>query len=123
MIAAASGFRPEIHAASSEALIGTRHIDIAAFHGATASGAPATAAHWRRYGLLALGLAAGAWLVIHALSYFALRLQPWRVIYSDLASTNFTSSLRPSTWITPSRPSRLRALPFTSTLAPKSPFA
>ena len=74
MIAAACGSRLEIRAASSEALIGVRHIDIAAFHGTTASGKPATAAHWRRYGLLALGLAAGAWLVIHALSYFGLRL-------------------------------------------------
>ena len=52
---------------SVAAMIGARYFDVHRFHGATASGEPATPVHLRRY---AFGLGAGAlvvWAVVHAL--------------------------------------------------------
>jgi hypothetical protein len=55
--------------ATVAAILGARHVDIHRFHGATASGEPATPAHFRRY---AYGVAAAAvvlWLLVHMLSF------------------------------------------------------
>ena len=52
-------------------LIAVRYVDITRLNGQTASGEPATLAHWRRYtfGLVLFG--AAAWAAAHAIAYLA----------------------------------------------------
>ena len=48
-----------------------RYIDISRLGGQTASGKPATLAHWRRYAVLLSGLAFALWIVVHAIAWKA----------------------------------------------------
>ena len=50
-------------------LIAVRYIDITRLNGQTASGEPATLAHWRRYSVMLLSCGAVAWAVAHAIAY------------------------------------------------------
>ena len=50
-------------------LIAVRYIDITRLNGQTASGEPATLAHWRRYSVMLLSCGAAAWAVAHAIAY------------------------------------------------------
>ena len=50
-------------------LITVRYIDIAWLNGRTASGEPASLAHWRRYSVMLLSCGAAAWAVAHAIAY------------------------------------------------------
>jgi hypothetical protein len=43
------------------ALLVVRYLDITRFHGLTADGEPATLAHWRRYTLTLIPIAAALW--------------------------------------------------------------
>ncbi len=46
-------------------MIGARRFDITHFQGRTVSDEPATLAHWRRYALSVVAIAALAWLLAH----------------------------------------------------------
>jgi len=47
--------------------LGARWLDITRWEGKTASGEPATLAHWRRYAVVVVGLTAVASVVAHAI--------------------------------------------------------
>ena len=49
------------------ALVASRYFDITRFGGLTVHGTPATPADFRRYGTRLLFVAAGLWIVVHAL--------------------------------------------------------
>ena len=53
------------------AMAAVRYLDIARFHGTTASGQPATMRHWRRYVALLAAIALAVWLAAHAWARFA----------------------------------------------------
>jgi hypothetical protein len=48
-------------------MIAARRVDITRWRGTTASGEPATLAHWRRYSLALVGVTSAVFLVAHAL--------------------------------------------------------
>ena len=52
------------------AMLAARYVDVTRFGGCTASGKPATLAHWRRYALLLCGGALAVWIVAHAIACF-----------------------------------------------------
>lgn len=47
-------------------LLAARYVDIRYFNGRTAEGKPATPAHWRRYAVVLVAVAAVVWIVAHA---------------------------------------------------------
>jgi multisubunit Na+/H+ antiporter MnhE subunit len=49
--------------------VGLRYLDIKYLKGETASGEPATLAHWRRYSLLLGAFALALWGVAHVIGY------------------------------------------------------
>jgi hypothetical protein len=51
------------------ATLGLRYADVRHFNGRTASGAPATMAHWRRYAVILVAAAVVLWALAHALAY------------------------------------------------------
>jgi len=48
-------------------LLAARYVDIRYLNGRTAEGKPATPAHWRRYAVILIAVAAAAWIVAHAM--------------------------------------------------------
>ena len=55
--------------ATVAAILGARHLDIHRFHGATASGEPATPEHLRRYAFGVTAAAAALWVLVHIPSF------------------------------------------------------
>lgn len=55
--------------AAVAACIGLRYFDVTRMHGCTASGAPSTIVHWRRYTLALLVASAAVWGLAHTVSY------------------------------------------------------
>ena len=51
------------------AVIWLRYIDITRLHGQTATGTPATMAHWRRYSMLMAAGAFALWIIAHAYAW------------------------------------------------------
>jgi hypothetical protein len=47
-----------------------RYLDISRLGGQTATGAPASPAHWRRYAWALAAVAAGLWLLAHLVSWW-----------------------------------------------------
>ena len=56
--------------AAVAACLVVRYLDVTYFHGLTASGEPATTAHWRRYAVILLLVAAALWGGVHAATYY-----------------------------------------------------
>lgn len=50
-------------------LVAARYVDISWFKGDTAYGEPASMSHWRRYTVVLLLIAVGAWLAVHGAGY------------------------------------------------------
>jgi len=53
------------------AMIFFRYVDIRRYGGTTATGEPATMAHWRRYSLRVVVTVAGAWCLAHGFAWLA----------------------------------------------------
>jgi len=72
IVQAADGLRTAdlIYWLTVAGLLAVRWTDIRWLGGTTADGQPASMAHWRRYAILLAGLAAAAWLAVHARGFW-----------------------------------------------------
>ncbi len=65
------GLADAIFWAAAATLLVARFLDIGWYRGTTASGEPATMAHWRRYAVLLLLVSVGLWAGAHFVSRLA----------------------------------------------------
>ena len=49
-------------------VVALRYVDVQVLHGQTATGEPATMAHWRRYAVFIAAVSVGIWLLAHGIA-------------------------------------------------------